>query len=62
MLLSIIGALAHNLGQLLASVAYTSAVMLYYLPVLVVSGIVMGIVTGTVLRVAMPYINRLGLG
>ena len=62
MLLSIIGALAHNLGQLLASVAYTSTVMLYYLPVLVVSGIVMGIVTGTVLRVAMPYINRLGLG
>ena len=62
MLLSVIGALAHNLGQLLASVAYTSMVMLYYLPVLVVSGIVMGIVTGTVLRVAMPYINRLGLG
>lgn len=62
MLLSVIGALAHNLGQLLASVAYTSTVMLYYLPVLVVSGIVMGIVTGTVLRVAMPYINRLGLG
>ena len=31
MLLSVIGALAHNLGQLLASVAYTSMVMLYYL-------------------------------
>jgi len=61
MLLSIIGALAHNLGQLLASVAYTSTVMFYYLPVLVVSGVIMGIVTGAMLRVVMPYIQRLFL-
>ncbi len=61
MLLSIIGALAHNLGQLLASVAYTSTVMFYYLPVLVVSGVIMGIVTGVMLRVVMPYIQRLFL-
>ena len=61
MLLSVIGALAHNLGQLLASVAYTSTVMFYYLPVLVVSGVIMGIVTGVMLRVVMPYIQRLFL-
>ena len=61
MLLSVIGALAHNLGQLLASVAYTSTVMFYYLPVLVVSGVIMGIVTGAMLRVVMPYIQRLFL-
>lgn len=61
MLLSVIGALAHNLGQLMASVAYTSTVMLYYLPVLIVSGVLMGIVTGVVLRVVMPYINKIGL-
>lgn len=59
MLLSVIGALAHNFGQLLASVAYTSTVMFYYLPVLVVSGVVMGIITGAVLKVVMPYINKL---
>ena len=59
MLLSVIGALAHNFGQLLASVAYTSTVMFYYLPVLVVSGVIMGIITGAVLRVVMPYINKL---
>ena len=60
MLLSVIGALAHNLGQLLASVTYTSTVMFYYLPVLVVSGVVMGIITGVVLKVVMPYINKIG--
>lgn len=59
MLLSVIGALAHNLGQLLASVAYTSTVMFYYLPVLVISGVIMGIITGAVLRVVMPYIDKL---
>lgn len=59
MLLSVIGALAHNLGQLLASVTYTGTVMFYYLPVLVVSGVIMGIVTGAMLRVVMPYINQL---
>lgn len=61
MLLSVIGALAHNFGQLLASVAYTSTVMFYYLPVLVVSGVIMGIITGVVLRVVVPYINKLRL-
>lgn len=61
MLLSVTGALAHNLGQLLASVTYTSTVMFYYLPVLVVSGVIMGIVTGVVLKVVMPYINKIGL-
>lgn len=59
MLLSVIGALAHNFGQLLASVAYTSTVMFYYLPVLVISGVIMGVITGAVLRVVMPYINKL---
>lgn len=60
LLLSVIGALAHNVGQLLASVTYTSTIMFYYLPVLVVSGVMMGIVTGVVLKVVMPYINRIG--
>lgn len=59
MLLSVIGALSHNFGQLLVSVAYTSTVMFYYLPVLVISGVIMGIITGAVLRVVMPYINKL---
>ena len=61
MLLSVIGALAHNFGQLLASVAYTSTVMFYYLPVLVVSGVIMGVITGVVLRVVVPHINKLRL-
>lgn len=60
LLLSVIGALAHNFGQLLASVSYTGTVMFYYFPVLVVSGVIMGIVTGVVLKVVMPYINKIG--
>ena len=60
LLLSVIGALAHNFGQLLASVTYTGAVMFYYMPVLVISGVMMGIVTGVVLKVVMPYINKIG--
>ena len=33
----------------------------YLLPLLVLSGIGMGIVTGIVLKAVMPYINRLNL-
>lgn len=44
---SVIGAISHNIGQLIAAaVATGSFVVFSYLPVLVVSGIVTGIFTG----------------
>ena len=38
-----------------------TTVAFYYLPVLLISGVVMGVVTGSTLRVVMPHIQRLQL-
>lgn len=56
---SIVGAIAHNIGQLaLASVILKSAYTFYYLPVMIISGAVMGSVTGILLRLVMPYLQN----
>lgn len=57
--LSISGAVAHNLGQLAAvSFILDVSYLYYYLPVLLVSGVLMGIITGTVLKVIMPVFGN----
>ncbi|MEG1774087.1 MAG: Gx transporter family protein [Oscillospiraceae bacterium] len=57
---SIAGAIGHNLGQLGMSVLILqSAYTLYYLPVMLLSGVVMGIVTGILLKLVMPYLRRM---
>ena len=62
LILSIFGAIGHNLGQLcMARVLLGTSKIWYYIPIMVLSGIVMGVVTGVVLRAVMPYINRLNL-
>lgn len=62
LLLSIFGAVGHNVGQLLlATVLLNTPGLLYTLPILFVAGVVMGVVTGIVLKSVMPYINRLNL-
>ena len=56
---SIAGAIAHNLGQLLLSaLIINSRYVLYYLPVMIISGFVMGAVTGVLLRLVMPYLQK----
>lgn len=46
-ILSILCAVMHNIGQLLAAIFMTSTIqIIYYLPVLVVSGIIAGAFTG----------------
>ena len=58
--LSVFGALFHNIGQLTAfSVMFTNAAPLAYLPVLTVSAVVMGIVTGSTLKVVLPALKRI---
>jgi len=53
--LSISGAILHNIGQItIAAVILGSGLVFFYLPVLIVSGMIMGAVTGTLLRVIMP--------
>ncbi|MCL2772084.1 MAG: Gx transporter family protein [Oscillospiraceae bacterium] len=61
---SVFGAIAHNIGQFAAVsvILYSPNIgyyYLYYLPVLLVSGIIMGIITGTLLRVVMPAFNSI---
>lgn len=53
--ISVCSAVAHNLGQLgAASLLAGSALYLSWLPVLLVSGVVFGTVTGVILNVVMP--------
>ena len=60
-ILSVCGALAHNIGQLLgASVILSTAVSLYYAPVMLVLGLVMGMLTSVTLRALLPALGRLG--
>ena len=59
-ILSISGAIAHNIGQFVViSVIYTGMYMWAYLPVLIISGVVAGIITATLLRVIIPVLRRL---
>jgi len=51
-------AIAHNLGQLLVvMLILTNTALMYYAPILVVSGVITGLVTGTLLK---TLINTLG--
>ncbi len=58
--ISIGGAVSHNLGQLLGAVLLLrSGYALYYAPVLILSGIGMGLLTGVLLRFVMPGLQML---
>lgn len=62
LLLSILGGAMHNAGQLVAArFIIGNGYVWYYLPVLLIAGIGMGVITGLVLKVILPYINRLHL-
>ncbi len=55
--MSVIGAVAHNVGQILVALAVTrTAAILYYFPVLMVSGVLAGLFTGAAAQLA---VNRL---
>ena len=59
--LSVCGALAHNVGQLLgAGVIISSSLSLYYAPVMLVLGLVMGALTSITLKALLPALGRLG--
>ena len=60
-LMSVLGGISHNIGQLAAATVFTgSALTFSYLPVLVISGLVSGIFTGTVFKLILPYIYKNG--
>ncbi len=59
MLMSVIGALCHNLGQLFAaSIILKSLSVFGYSPVLIISGCITGCITGTVLKILINSIPK----
>lgn len=58
-LISVSGAVSHNLAQLACAslVLYSGGVWLYA-PILVISGVVMGLITGLLLKLTFPAISR----
>jgi heptaprenyl diphosphate synthase len=57
---SICGAISHNLGQLAVAAVLTGTGMtLYYFPVLLVSGVIFGTVTGVTLSILLPIFNKI---
>ena len=60
-ILSVCGAVAHNLGQLAgAGVALSSRLALGYAPVLLVSGLAMGGITAASLSALLPALEKMG--
>ncbi|MEG2929574.1 MAG: Gx transporter family protein [Oscillospiraceae bacterium] len=58
--LSVFGALFHNIGQLCgASIIFSNTAPMAYLPILSVSAVIMGLVTGATLKVVIPALKRL---
>ena len=60
-ILSVCGALAHNIGQLFgAGLILSSAMSLYYAQVMLVLGLFMGALTSLTLKAILPALGRLG--
>lgn len=61
LILSIFGAIFHNVGQFAAvSMIYTGMNLLFYLPPLLIFGVIAGVVTSIILRFILPALKRLG--
>lgn len=58
--ISVICAVAHNIGQTMSASVYMSTNLLTsYLPVLIVLGIVSGLITGVILRTVIPALLKI---
>ena len=59
---SVIGGVCHNIGQIVVACLVTeTAQLMYYLPVLVISGVIAGIVVGLVAAVSYKKIETIDL-
>lgn len=60
LILSIAGAIVHNIGQLIiASLLLHQNLVFVYLPILLISGIVVGTITGSLLRATLPVLRKI---
>ncbi len=57
--LGIVGAVMHNVGQWVVAYAILGPAMMYYLPLLLLSAIPAGLLTGMVMNVTDPYLNKI---
>ncbi len=57
----VIGSLAHNGAQLCVAALLTSPAVAFYIPWLILFGMLSGILTGLVLRVMLPVLNMIPL-
>lgn len=60
LILSICGAVFHNVGQFLAiSILYSTITLWAYIPILVISGIIAGIATSALLKLVLPALEKI---
>jgi len=60
LILSIFGAISHNIGQFIIVIyIYKGMNINFYLPVLIISGLIAGLVTSMVLRVTVPHLGNI---
>lgn len=60
LILSIFGSVSHNIGQFIViSLIYTNMYLWVYLPVLLITGVIAGAATATLLRFILPALKRL---
>lgn len=59
--IGVIGSLSHNAAQLCVAAILTSSAVLFYVPWLIIFGVISGIVTGLVLRIILPLLNMIPL-
>lgn len=58
--ISVVGAVSHNIGQfIVVSIIYVGISLWFYLPVLLISGIITGLLTATLLKILLPVMKRL---
>lgn len=58
--LSAVAAVAHNIGQIIAAIFITGTIEIaFYLPVLVISGIIAGVLTGLCAQTVLLHIDKL---
>lgn len=56
--IGVAGALSHNAAQLLVAAVITTPAIIYYVPWLILFGILTGTLTGMVLKVIMPLLDK----
>ncbi|MNI82446.1 Heptaprenyl diphosphate synthase component I [compost metagenome] len=60
--ISVIGGIAHNIGQLTAATLYFKTTKIfYYLPILMIMGVLTGIAIGIAVRYLVPALSKLSL-